>query len=142
MTTVPITQPLGYKGEKLQARDAFDLFYLSEKGITKRDLTRLAKFMDLSLKEMADLLPITYRTVQRYAPQDRFNPHVSEQILQISQVAARGLEVFSEKELFVEWLRTPIQALGHEKPIDFLSSRFGCEIILTILGRIEHGVYS
>jgi putative toxin-antitoxin system antitoxin component (TIGR02293 family) len=65
---------------------------------------------------MADILPITERTVQRYHRGQRFNRVVSEQILQIAEVAARGSEVFGTREGFLSWLNSPSPALGNRTP--------------------------
>jgi len=35
-----------------------------------------------------------------------------------------------------------VAALGHTAPIKLLASRFGVDIVLDELGRIEHGVFA
>jgi len=118
------------------------LIDLSRKGVTKGFLLRVARYLGLSVGQMAKLLPVTERTIQRYGRDRRFTPAVSEQILQISAVAARGEEVFGGREAFLVWLRSPSPALGNRTPASLLGSRFGSEIVLDELGRIEHGVVS
>jgi putative toxin-antitoxin system antitoxin component (TIGR02293 family) len=119
-----------------------ELINLSSKGVSKEVLLRLAKYLDLSLGQMAAMLPVTERTIQRYQRGQRFNKVVSEQILQIAEVAARGSEVFGSREEFLSWLNSPSQALGNRTPASLLSSRFGNEAVSDELGRIEHGVLS
>jgi putative toxin-antitoxin system antitoxin component (TIGR02293 family) len=119
-----------------------ELMKLSDKGVTKEVLLRLAKYLDFSLTQMAEILPVTERTVQRYHRGQRFNRVVSEQILQIAEVAARGSEVFGGREGFLTWLNSPSPALGNRTPASLLSSRFGNEAISDELGRMEHGVLS
>lgn len=119
-----------------------DLIELSNKGVTKDVLLRLANYLSLSVRQIAQLLPVTERTIKRYTRRQRFNRVVSEQILQIAEVAARGSEVFGDKGKFLSWLQTPSPALGKRIPTSLLSSRFGTEMVLDELGRIEHGVIS
>jgi putative toxin-antitoxin system antitoxin component (TIGR02293 family) len=119
-----------------------DLIELGDKGVTKDALVHLARYLDISLGQMAELLSITERTIQRYTMEKSFNRILSEQILQIAEVAARGTEVFGDKDKFLLWLKQPNRALGNKTPINLLGSRFGAEMILDELGRMEYGVFS
>jgi putative toxin-antitoxin system antitoxin component (TIGR02293 family) len=119
-----------------------DLIRLSSKGITKDALLRLANYLCMSIRQVAELLPVTERTIQRYKRKQRFNRVVSEQVLQIAEVAARGGEVFADRDKFLSWMRSPNPALGNCTPASLLRSRFGTEVVLDELGRIEHGVVS
>jgi putative toxin-antitoxin system antitoxin component (TIGR02293 family) len=118
------------------------LIDLSRKGVTKGFLLRVARYLGLSLGQMAKLLPVTERTIQRYDRERRFTPAVSEQILQIAAVAARGEDVLGGRQAFLAWMGSPSPALGNRTPASLLGSRFGSEIVLDELGRIEHGVIS
>ncbi len=91
---------------------------------------------------MAALLPVTERTIQRYTAKRHFSRVVSEQILQIAEVAAKGIEVFEDKDRFISWMNHPNKALGNRTPMGLLNSRFGAEVVLDELGRIEYGVVS
>jgi putative toxin-antitoxin system antitoxin component (TIGR02293 family) len=130
----------GRKTLHLDIRDRMDLVELSKTGVSKAALLKLAGYLGLSVGEIAELLPVGERTIQRYSKTRRFKSSVSEHILQIAEVAARGEEVFGEKEKFLAWLNLPSAALGSTTPGDLLSSRFGAELVLDELGRIEHGV--
>ena len=126
--------------KRIQSR--LDLIELSKKGVTKVALSHLAKYLSFSMAQMAELLPVTERTIQRYARNKHFAPVVSEQILQIAEVAAKGAEVFGEKDKFLSWMNHPNTGLGNKAPMSFLSSRFGSNMVMDELGRIEHGVFS
>jgi putative toxin-antitoxin system antitoxin component (TIGR02293 family) len=122
--------------------ERMDLMKLSEKGVNKDALLRLAKYLDFSVSQMADLLPVTQRSIQRYSRNHRFNQAVSEHILQITEVALRGSNVFGSREKFVTWIKSNSPALGNRTPASLLGSRFGAELVLDELGRIEYGVVS
>lgn len=119
-----------------------DLIALGHHGVTKGALLNLAKYLSFSMNQIAELLPITERTLQRYTRGQHFNRAVSEQILQIAEVVAKGIEVFEDKNNFLTWMQQPNVALGNRPPVSLLSSRFGTEMVLDELGRIEHGVVS
>jgi len=119
-----------------------DLVTLGHHGVTKSALLNLARYLSFSMNQIAELLPITERTIQRYNRSQHFNQAVSEQILQIAEVIAKGVEVFEDKTNFLAWMQQPNVALGNKPPLSLLSSRFGTEMVLDELGRIEHGVVS
>ena len=123
-------------------RNRIDLIELSKIGLTKTALLHLADYLGLTLSQMADLLPITERTIQRYSDDRHFSPSVSEHILQIAECTAAGIKVFENKGKFLAWLRHPNRALEQQTPMSMLSSRFGSEMVLDELGRIEYGVFS
>jgi len=126
--------------KKIQSQ--MDLIELGQRGIPKDALVNLAQFLSFSIHQMAELLPVTERTIQRYTSQKHFNRVVSEQILHIAEVAVKGNEVFGRKDKFLSWLNHPNKALANKTPMSLLSSRFGVEMVLDELGRIEYGVFS
>ncbi len=125
-----------------QLDNKMDLIELSNTGVSKKALLSLAKFLNLSLHQIAAFLPVTERTIQRHAPKERFKRVVSEQILHIAEVAARGLDVFDDKDKFLKWLNFPNKAFAGKAPIELIGSRFGASMVLEELGRIEHGLFA
>lgn len=119
-----------------------DLIDLGEKGLTKASLLELADFLEVSTAEMARLLPITERTIQRYSPSTRLSRAVSDHLLEIARAAVRGVDVFNDKEKFLAWMRRPNVALGNRRPMDLLASKLGIDLVIDELGRVEHGIVS
>ena len=138
-----VTQLLG--GRRVlgqEVRTQMDLIKLSREGIPKASLLHLANYMGSPMSQMAELLPVTERTIQRYETREQFNGVVSECVLHIAEVVARGVDVFEDKEGFLSWLDQPSTALGGQTPKSLLSSRFGTDMVLDELTRIEHGIVS
>jgi len=143
MSLSQVAELLG--GEKVLGRHLdtqFDLLELGNTGITKTVIRHLAENLALSWKQMVSLLPVTERTLQRYNQRKHLSFIVSEQVLMIAELATRGMDVFGNKDKFLEWMKTPCTALSGKVPLDMLRSRLGHEMILDELGRIEHGVHS
>jgi putative toxin-antitoxin system antitoxin component (TIGR02293 family) len=141
MSLAGVVELLG--GEKVlrqRIHSRLDLIALSRKGVPKEALVRLARFLSCTVHEVVDLLPVTERTLQRYSPEQPLNRVVSEHIIQLAEVAAKGVEVFLDKAAFLAWLHHPHTALANHTPLSLLSSRFGVEMVLDELGRLEHGV--
>ena len=132
-------------GEKVlqqNIRSRMDLIELSNKGVTKDALLHLANYLCFSMNQMAELLSFTKGTIRRYASKKHLNRVISEQILQIAEVAAKGSEVFESKEKFLAWMKCPNKALSNKTPVSLLGSKFGGDMVLDELGRIEYGVFS
>ena len=141
MTLAAVAEVLGGEHVLRQSlNNRLDLIALSRKGIPKEALVHLAHFLSCSLNELVALLPVTERTLQRYTLQQLLNPMVSEHILQLAEVATRGVEVFGDKAAFLAWLQHPNAALANHPPLSLLNSRFGAEMVLDELGRLEHGI--
>lgn len=132
----------GRKVLRKNIQSRMDLIELSNKGVTKDALIHLAKYLACSVNQIVQLLPVTERTIQRYAPGKPFNRIISEHILQIAEVAARGSEVFEDRDKFLAWMNHPSKALNNRRPMSLLNSRFGNDMVMDELGRIEHGVFS
>ena len=132
-------------GEKALGKELvnkMDLVELGSKGITKKAVSNLANYLSLSSKQVADLLPVTERTLHRYSSRQHLNQSVSEQVIHIAEVLAKGIEIFQEKTKLLLWLNTPHKVFSGNSPFSLLKSRFGTELVLEELSRIEFGVYS
>jgi len=122
-------------------RRELSLMRAADRGLTKREVVELADLLGVPLAALARLLSINVRTLQRKEMEARFDRMVSEHVLQVSTVLERGLEVFGSKEPLMRWLQHPVPYLDHQVPMELLRSRFGAELVLSELERIEHGVY-
>jgi putative toxin-antitoxin system antitoxin component (TIGR02293 family) len=119
-----------------------DLIELTRSGIPKKTLKSLAEYSTISFKSLAELLPVSERTIQRYADDEKFKSDVSEHIILIARVLFRADEVFSSREDLKEWLTTPVLSLGERTPLSLLDTSFGAQLVIDELGRLEHGVHS
>jgi putative toxin-antitoxin system antitoxin component (TIGR02293 family) len=56
-------------------------------------------------------------------------------------VLTRALEVIGDEHETMRWMGTPVQALNYATPISLLDGPDGEEIVLSVLTRLEHGVF-
>ena len=129
-------------GIEQKIRTRLDLVELGGKGVSKGVVSRLAHHLCIGTGEMASLLSVNQRTIQRYGPGKIFGRTISERVLRITMVAARGEEVLENREGFCMWLKEPNKALADKTPLSLLASDFGIDMVLDELGRIEHGIVS
>ncbi|WP_231462024.1 MULTISPECIES: antitoxin Xre/MbcA/ParS toxin-binding domain-containing protein [unclassified Pedobacter] len=120
----------------------FDLLQLARKGISKKSLLALAKQISLTIEEIAAILHISERTLQRYTPTTLVKTEYADRAIELALLYERGIEVLGSEKAFNNWVKAPNVALGGETPFDLLDTRIGFTMVLNILGRIEYGVFS
>jgi putative toxin-antitoxin system antitoxin component (TIGR02293 family) len=102
----------------------------------------LGEKMDLSLTDLAKILNVSLRTLQRYMPDQILDTDASSKVIQLSLLYQHGMEVFGSQESFNTWLKAPVMDLEYQTPLSFLDTPFGFDLVHQILGRIEHGVFA
>lgn len=118
------------------------LVHQAKAGVAMAKVQDIREAMGLSLEELAELLHISMRTLQRRESTDVMSTPISERILQFEQLLEQGHFVFNDPKVFQGWLREPIQALGDRAPFTLLDTTFGVAWVSQMLGRIAFGVYS
>jgi putative toxin-antitoxin system antitoxin component (TIGR02293 family) len=118
-----------------------DLIHITRTGLPKSVVVTVSAILGISMEKMSSLLHVSHRTIQRKGDHELLNVYSTEQILEIATVISRGIEVLGTIENFTKWLHKEIRALNYKKPIDYLDTSFGAQLIKDILGKIEHGIY-
>lgn len=121
---------------------AIDLVKLSRKGIKKSALANLANALDIPMKRLAKLLPVTERTLQRRSSNSLLNSTTSQQVILIGQLITKGEEAFGDRKTFQNWVNEPNTALGGYTPLNMMDTTIGIQLVIDVLGRLEQGVYS
>ncbi len=121
---------------------AIEKMNISKSGITKKDLVGLKEKSSLDYDKLAKTLSVTRATLINKKPTEKFNATLSEKIIGLAEIYSYGFEVFENKEKFNSWINSPNKALGGKPPYDLLDSQFGREEVMSIIGRIDYGVYS
>jgi len=127
-------------GLRKKVDNLLDLIDLAHQGIRKSTIRNLANYLSISMLQVVSLLPISMRTIQRYPADFLLNQEVSEQLLYLAKVAAKGSHIFQDRERFLLWINQPSVPLGNKTPMNLLRSRIGTELVLDELGRIEYGL--
>jgi len=123
-------------------RGHFEFIQLSRNGIIKKALMNLSQQLSFSLSEVARVLHISERTLQRYADDEKLSADTSERAILLSQLYQHGTLVFGDLENFKEWMRTPLPAFNYQSPISLLDTTFGFQLIEDELGKIAHGIFA
>jgi putative toxin-antitoxin system antitoxin component (TIGR02293 family) len=60
----------------------------------------------------------------------------------LETVTIKAIDVLGSQEAAIRWLATPAIALDGQRPIDLLSDPEGVARVLTLLVRMDYGIYA
>lgn len=118
-----------------------ELIDLVRHGLPSEGVTSLSDSLGISPGELSKYLHVSLKTLQRYKGKV-LDINMSDRLLTVALVYSKCVEVFGSKENSISWLKSPVYALGNTRPLDYLDTNAGAEMVMNLLGRIEYGVYS
>jgi putative toxin-antitoxin system antitoxin component (TIGR02293 family) len=118
-----------------------ELIDIVRHGLPSEGVTSLSRKLGITPGELSRYLHVSLKTLQRYKGKV-LDINMSDRLLTVAMVYAKGADVFGSEENSVAWLKSPVSALGNARPLDYLDTNAGADMIMTLLGRIEYGVYS
>jgi putative toxin-antitoxin system antitoxin component (TIGR02293 family) len=119
---------------------ALEYVAAGREGIRKAAVEHLSRQMSIPMKDMAELLSISYKTLSRKRSDDRLDPLTSSMSIEIAGAVARGLMVFEDIDRLRRWLHKENRALGGSRPLDLLSTPTGIRMVCRLLHRIQEGI--
>jgi len=147
MTTAPFLkekEPISYA--KLIGIKASDRMELSEKvqvGFPVKSFISLTKTMELSNKQLAELVQISSRTLNRRLKEGILKADESERLLRFSRIFTMAKNLFEGNSSSAQnWLRNNNRALGGESPLEASKTEEGSREVENLINRLEHGVFS
>src|SRR5947209_1446232 len=128
--------------DDLEVLSRTELIEAINEGLPSELASELAGALKIRQDELANLLRLTPRTLQRRREEGRLELAESERVWELSRLISRATEVLETKEGAISWLKSPIQALGWKSPLALAQTAVGLREVENVLGRIEHGVFS
>lgn len=128
--------------KSLKFSNDFDLINIARKGFSKRTLLALAKKISLNIQELANILHISERTLQRYDDDALIKTEYAEKAVELARLYTRGEEVFGSIDKFKLWIKAPSVIFNGEAPVTILDTSAGFDMVFKELGRIEHGIFA
>ncbi len=115
---------------------------LIESGLYVRDLEVVMRSLALTTEEVAGLLHVNPRTIMRLGEPDKaLKPDMGERVACLLRLIKFGRVVLGSNEHLASYIKSASMALDGMRPLDYLGTILGMEIIFDELGRIDHGVY-
>ncbi|MDO9551248.1 antitoxin Xre/MbcA/ParS toxin-binding domain-containing protein [Rhodonellum sp.] len=121
-------------------RDDFQVVYQVERGVHVDNFDRLLERSGLQKQVLASLMGLDPRTIDNYRKQGRnFGALEGELLLKLERLFDLGADTFEKMEAFKTWIYAPSFAFNNKKPLDFLNTSTGVDLVEQALLRIVHG---
>ncbi len=99
--------------------------------------------LGLNNDQLGALLGLSRRSINRLTPAKAILSAVAgDRLYRSARLLALAVEVFEDQDAATAWLKSPQRALGNAVPLDIATTDIGAREVESLLGRIEHGVYS
>lgn len=119
------------------------LLAVVERGLPYRAFERLQRNAGLTAQELALVVDIPARTLQRRKAQGRLDPGESDRLARFARMLGRALELFEgDPERARRWLASELPALRDRRPLDLARTDVGTLEVEHLIGRLEHGIPS
>jgi len=126
------------KFSDLNLASNFNLVFTARKGLKPKVFYDFADYINMPEKKLAQLLNLSSRTISNYkALQKKLEPAQSEHLLKLIALFGKGEEIFGNVNEFNYWLQKPFWN-GTEKPIDWLVTPGGIDLVTDELERLAH----
>ena len=143
VTATTIAETLGGRSVlKEWLADYTAVIHRARSGLPFASLAAVGTRYDIPLLTLARVVGLPVRTLARRKKERRLRADESDRLLRLARVAAVAEDVLGAQDKAGRWLQKPNRALGGIAPLDLLDTDLGAEQVVTVLGRIEHGVYS
>lgn len=129
-------------GNRQDVNSDYDVLQLSRNGLSKNTLMALAQKIAITIQDLANIMHISERTLQRYEDNAIVKSEYAEKAVELARLYTRGEEVFGSMDKFKLWMKTPLIVFKGETPLSLLDTSAGFDIVFKELGRIEHGVFA
>jgi len=119
----------------------FQLHAAAERGFNVVVVEMLSKNLNASREELLHALTLSPRTLVRRQKEGVLSSEESDRVLRLARVASQAEQVLGGREEAVNWLHRPNRSLGGRKPLELVRTDAGAELVVDVLGRLEHGVF-
>jgi putative toxin-antitoxin system antitoxin component (TIGR02293 family) len=109
-------------------------------GLPYSALDSLGFWIHATKVELAQLLGISVRMLSQRRRVGALSSQESEKLFRVACVTKRAEEVFDDLGNALDWIKSPVIVLRGATPISMLDTDIGGQIVMTTLGRIQHGI--
>ena len=116
-----------------------DLREAIREGFPPGVVANLMRASGLTLKEVADALDLSPRSLQRRRRTGRLARFESDRLYRLARIMAIAGEYLGDAERARRWLKRPNRALGGLAPVSAIDTEPGARQVENLLGRIAYG---
>ena len=103
-------------------------------------ITYLQDKLEISRKEVAELLMINPRTLARRLGDKRLQADESERAWRLARLLRLAAEVLNGEQEAAAWMKEENYALGERRPLDLARTDPGMQLVERTLRQIEYGM--
>ncbi len=123
--------------------DAFAMQTKILEGFPFGTLEKLRQHTGLTMDVVLSLVRIPARTLARRKVDGKLSPDESERVYRVITVFREIIKLFDGNTNSArKWFESPCRALGAKTPQEMIVTEVGAQRVLTIVGRLEYGVYT
>jgi putative toxin-antitoxin system antitoxin component (TIGR02293 family) len=129
-------------GRKVWGRNLASQRDLSEairNGFPPAVVEELMRASGLTLKELADALDLSPRSLQRRRRSGRLARFESDRLYRLARIVALAQQSLGNRTSASRWLKRSNRALGNVAPISAIDTELGARQVENVLGRIAFG---
>src|SRR5271169_398999 len=116
-----------------------DLCEAIREGFPPAVVEELMQASGLTLKELAEALDLSPRSLQRRRRSGRLARFESDRLYRLARIVAIANEYLGDHQRAMRWLKRPNRALGGLAPVAAIDTELGARQVENILGRIAYG---
>lgn len=128
------------KGEIYSAWDLSTAAHNISEGLPTGSLETVQARLELSNKELADVVLISPRTLTRRKKEKTLPPDESERVYRINRLIEIAAVILGGATEARDWMKEPNFALGDEVPLALAKTEPGAQLVERVLHQIEHGI--
>jgi putative toxin-antitoxin system antitoxin component (TIGR02293 family) len=114
-----------------------------ESGMPVTAAVAFKEAVKLTNDELATLLGVSIRTLSRWQPgTSRLDPGNGDRLLRAARLFSIATDVLEDPDAAARWLKSPQRGLAGAIPLELARTDVGARLVETLLGRMEHGVYT
>lgn len=111
-------------------------------GLRFEEIETLREQLGIPLDQLAEKLGIARATLHRRKVSGRLTATESDRVMRFARLFQMAERVLGGAEEARQWLAYPQYGLGRVVPLEFARTEVGAREVETLLGRIEHSVYT
>ena len=144
-TSIPTDrEPFGYAQLiGVKASDRLDLSKKIQAGFPFNSFVLLTRYLNVTNKELAELVQISTRTLNRRQKEGRLKGDESDRLLRFARIFTHALDLFEgDQEAAKHWLSSEIPALKGATPLEASKTEEGAREVENLIARLEQGVFA
>ncbi|MCU7919049.1 MAG: DUF2384 domain-containing protein [Candidatus Thiodiazotropha sp. (ex Epidulcina cf. delphinae)] len=141
--TGQIENPLVAKVTGVRSGSREKMLTRIKKGLKFTAIAQLENALHASQKEIAQVLSIPLSTLNRRKKEGHLQTDESDRVVRLAHLTDAALALMQgDEKAAVAWLRTPLDILGGESPLEHAGTELGARDVEDLIGRLRHGVFS